>query len=331
MSKLYPLKFEPILKEKIWGGNSLSDHYGKVAGNLKNIGESWELSAVSDNLSVISNGFLAGNNIEEIIEVYMGDITGESVYEKFGNEFPLLIKLLEARADLSIQVHPDNELAKKRHNAYGKTEMWYILQSDKNAKIYTGFANPVTRESYTNAYNNNTIQNLLNVEDADSGDAFFTPAGRIHAIGAGIVLAEIQQTSDITYRIYDWGRTDQNGKSRELHNDLAMDALDFKASGRNKIRKELIENKAENLVSCEFFDTNIIHFNKQINRDYSLIDSFVTYICTEGSFLIRWDNKSEKVTKGETVLLPALIDDVALIPEPEATLLEIYINNKWVN
>jgi mannose-6-phosphate isomerase len=331
MSKLYPLKFEPILKEKIWGGNSLSDHYGKVAGNLKNIGESWELSAVSDNLSVISNGFLAGNNIEEIIEVYMGDITGESVYEKFGNEFPLLIKLLEARADLSIQVHPDNELAKKRHNAYGKTEMWYILQSDKNAKIYTGFANPVTRESYTNAYNNNTIQNLLNVEDADSGDAFFTPAGRIHAIGAGIVLAEIQQTSDITYRIYDRGRTDQNGKSRALHNDLAMDALDFKASGRNKIRKELIENKAENLVSCEFFDTNIIHFNKQINRDYSLIDSFVTYICTEGSFLIRWDNKSEKVTKGETVLLPALIDDVALIPEPEATLLEIYINNKRIN
>ena len=331
MSELYPLKFEPILKEKIWGGNSLSDHYGKVAGNLKNIGESWELSAVSDNLSVISNGFLAGNNIEEIIEVYMGDITGESVYEKFGNEFPLLIKLLEARDDLSIQVHPDNELAKKRHNAYGKTEMWYILQSEKNAKIYTGFANPVTRESYTNAFNNNTIHNLLNVEDADSGDAFFTPAGRIHAIGAGIVLAEIQQTSDITYRIYDWGRTDQNGKSRELHNDLAMDALDFKASGRNKIRKELIENKAENLVSCEFFDTNIIHFNKQINRDYSLIDSFVTYICTEGSFLIRWDNKSEKVTKGETVLLPALIDDVALIPEPEATLLEIYINNKGVN
>jgi len=331
MSQLYPLKFEPILKEKIWGGNSLSDHYGKVAGNLKNIGESWELSAVSDNLSVISNGFLAGNNIEEIIEVYMGDITGESVYEKFGNEFPLLIKLLEARADLSIQVHPDNELAKKRHNAYGKTEMWYILQSDKNAKIYTGFANPVTRESYTNAFNNNTIQNLLNIEDADSGDAFFTPAGRIHAIGAGIVLAEIQQTSDITYRIYDWGRTDQNGKSRELHNDLAMDALDFKATGRNKIRKELLENKAENLVSCEFFDTNIIHFNKQINRDYSLIDSFVTYICTEGSFLIRWDNKSEKVTKGETVLLPALIDDVALIPEPEATLLEIYINNKGVN
>lgn len=331
MSQLYPLKFEPILKEKIWGGNSLSEHYGKKAGNLKNIGESWELSAVSDNLSVISNGFLAGNNIEEIIEVYMGDITGESVYEKFGNEFPLLIKLLEARADLSIQVHPGNELAKKRHNAYGKTEMWYILQSEKNAKIYTGFANPVTRETLTKAFNNNTIHDLLNIENADAGDAFFTPAGRIHAIGAGVVLAEIQQTSDITYRIYDWGRTDQDGMSRELHSDLALDALDFKATGRIKIRKELLENKAENLVSCEFFNTNIIHFNKQINRDYALFDSFVTYICTEGSFLIRWDSKSEKVTKGETVLLPAVINDVALIPEPEATLLEIYINNQGVN
>jgi len=330
MSLLYPLKFEPILKEKIWGGNSLAAFYGKKAGNLKNIGESWELSAVSENLSVVTNGFLAGNNIEEIIEVYMGDITGEAVYEKFGNEFPLLIKLIEAKEDLSVQVHPGNELARKRHNAYGKTEMWYILQSERNAKIYTGFASPVSREFYINALNTGKITDLMNVENADRGDAFFTPAGRIHAIGAGVVLAEIQQTSDITYRIYDWGRTDHNGKPRELHNDLALDAVDFKASGKNKIRRELQNNRPENLVSCEFFDTNIIHLSEYINRDYNLIDSFVVYICTEGSFLIRWDNKSEKVTKGETVLLPALIGDVTLVPEPEATLLEIYINNKGV-
>jgi len=331
MSQLYPLKFDPILKEKIWGGNLLSDYYGKKPGNLKNIGESWELSAVSENLSVISNGFLAGNNIEEIIEVYMGDITGESIYEKFGNEFPLLIKLIEARYDLSIQVHPDNELAKKRHRAYGKTEMWYVLKSDKNAKIFTGFRSPATRESYINSLKNNTLQDLLNVEIADSGDTFFTPAGRIHAIGAGIVLAEIQQTSDITYRIYDWGRTDQNGKSRELHTDLALDAIDFKASGKNKIRMEQHINKPENLVSCEFFDTNIIHFNEHITRDYNLIDSFVVYICTEGSFFIRWNGKSEKVARGETVLLPAAISDVVLSPEPEATVLEIYISNKDVH
>jgi mannose-6-phosphate isomerase len=331
MSELYPLKFEPILKEKIWGGSSLADNYGKNPGNLKNIGESWELSAVSDNLSVISNGFLAGNNIEEIIEVYMGDITGESVFEEFGNEFPLLIKLIEARDDLSVQVHPNDELAIKRHKAYGKTEMWHILKSEKNAKIYTGFSNPVSRDSYINAVENNTVGELLNIESADPGDTFFTPAGRIHAIGAGIVLAEIQQTSDITYRIYDWGRKDKNGKSRELHTDLALDAIDFNETGKSKIKKELLKNKPENLVSCKYFDTNIIQFNEHIARDYNIIDSFVTYICTEGRFMIRWDSGSEKVSKGETVLLPAMISDVVLVPEPEATVLEIYINNKGIN
>ena len=331
MSELYPLKFEPILKEKIWGGSSLAGYYGKRAGSLKNIGESWELSAVSDNLSVVSNGFLAGNNIEEIIEVYMGDITGESVFEKFGNEFPLLIKLIEARENLSVQVHPGNELAKKRHKAYGKTEMWYILQSEKNARIYTGFSKPVTRDSYIYAVKNNTVTDLLNVEIAEAGDTFFTPAGRIHAIGAGIVLAEIQQTSDITYRIYDWDRKDNKGESRELHTDLALEAIDFNASGKNKIKKELQKNSAENLISCRFFNTNIIQFDNHILRDYNPIDSFVVYICTEGRFLVRWENKSEPVTKGETVLIPAMLRDVVLIPEPEATLLEIYIIDKGLN
>ena len=327
MSELYPLKFEPILKEKIWGGSSLAEYYGKKPGNLKNIGESWELSAVSDNLSVISNGFLAGNNIEEIIEVYMGDITGDSIFEKFGNEFPLLIKLIEARDDLSVQVHPDDGLAKERHKAYGKTEMWHILKSEKNAKIYTGFSNPVSRGSYMNAVKNNTIGDLLNTESADPGDTFFTPAGRIHAIGAGIVLAEIQQTSDITYRIYDWGRKDKNGKSRDLHTDLALDAIDFSQTGKSKIISELHKNKSENLVRCRYFDTNIIQFNEHIARDYNLIDSFVVYICTEGKFEIRWDSGSERVSKGETVLLPAMISDVVLVPDQEATLLETYISD----
>ena len=189
MSELYPLKFEPILKEKIWGGQSLSENYGKYQGDLKNIGESWEISAVSDNLSVVSNGFLAGNNIEEIIEVYMGDITGESVYEKFGIEFPLLIKLIEARDDLSVQVHPGDDLARERHNAYGKTEMWHILSSESGARIYTGFSGLVSRESYIDAIAAGTIGELLNAEPAEPGDTFFTPAGRIHAIGAGIVRA----------------------------------------------------------------------------------------------------------------------------------------------
>jgi mannose-6-phosphate isomerase len=331
MSELYPLKFEPFLKEKMWGGNALVNSYGKKANGLSNVGESWELSAVTDNLSVVSNGFLAGNNIEEIIEVYMGDITGDFLFEKFGNEFPLLIKFIEAREDLSLQVHPGNALAKERHNAYGKTEMWYILESDNHAKIYTGFSEPVSREVYLDALKNNTIPDLLNIESAGPGDTFFTPAGRIHAIGAGIVLVEIQQTSDITYRIYDWDRKGINGESRELHTELALDAIDFSASGKNKTRIELKENKNENLISCEFFTTNIIHFNTRIEKDYNMIDSFVVYICIEGRFLIDWDSNSELVSKGETVLLPAIIRDVVLEPEPEATLLEIYITAEGGN
>ena len=238
MAELYPLKFETVLKEKVWGGNALGSRYNKNTSGSENIGESWELSAVADNQSVISNGFLAGNNIEEVIEVYMGDITGDSIFEKFGNEFPLLIKFIEASEDLSIQVHPGNDLAKERHNAYGKTEMWYILESEKGSKIYTGFREGVTKEMYEAALTNGTIADLLNVETPEAGDVFFTPAGRIHAIGAGTVLVEIQQTSDITYRIFDWNRKQGGKEKSELHTDLALDAIDFKASGKNKIRTE---------------------------------------------------------------------------------------------
>lgn len=328
MSELYPLKFEPILKEKLWGGDALVRNYGKKAPGTSKIGESWELSAVSDNLSVVTNGFLAGNNIEELIEVYMGDLTGEAVFEKFGNEFPLLIKLIDAREDLSVQVHPPDLLAKERHNAYGKTEMWYILESNIPSFIYTGFREPLTREKFEEALENETLPSLLNKEEAYPGDVFFTPAGRVHAIGAGTVLVEIQQTSDITYRIYDWGRKNEKGESRELHTELALDAIDFNLTGNNKIRKELYFNKVENLVNCEFFNTNILHFKNPVSRDYYEHDSFVIYICTEGRFSILWDSKDETVSKGETVLLPASVANVILKPEPQASLLEVYIVNK---
>jgi mannose-6-phosphate isomerase len=328
MSELYPLKFETVLKEKVWGGNALFSRFNKGATTSQHIGESWELSAIADNQSVVSNGFLAGNNIEELIEVYMGDITGDSIYDKFGNEFPLLIKFIEAQEDLSIQVHPNNDLAKKRHNAYGKTEMWYILESKKGSKIYTGFNDGVTREEYKEAVDNGRIEELLNVETVKAGDTFFTPAGRVHAIGAGIVLVEIQQTSDITYRIFDWNRKSSGKEKRELHTELALDAIDFKHTGKNKIRIEPVLNKTENLVDCEFFSTNIISFNKAIDKEYYFNDSFVVYICTEGEFLIIWDGNSEKVAKGETVLLPAMIKEVTLKPLRETQVLEIYINSE---
>jgi mannose-6-phosphate isomerase len=327
MSELYPLKFDTVLKEKVWGGSALTSLYNKGAKGLNNIGESWELSAIADNQSVVSNGFLAGNNIEELIEVYMGDITGDSIYEKFGNEFPLLIKFIEAQENLSIQVHPGNELAKKRHKAYGKTEMWYILESKDGARIYTGFKEGVTKELYEKAVREGTVDDLMNVEIAAAGDIFFTPAGRVHAIGAGIVLLEIQQTSDITYRIFDWNRKNNGHEKRELHTELALEAIDFKQTGKNKIRVEPALNISEKLVECEFFNAYIILFDKPVKKEYYFNDSFVVYICIEGEFLIAWDDNTERVTKGETVLLPAMIKEVTLTPLEKAHMLEIYIRS----
>lgn len=331
MTELYPLKFEPILVDKIWGGNYLVKNWGKDADLMRKIGESWELSAVPGQLSVVSNGFLAGNNIEELIEVYMGDLTGDAVYDKFGIEFPLLIKLIEANEDLSIQVHPGDKLARERHNAYGKTEMWYILESRPGAKIFTGFKSPVTREIYNEALDSGRLTAIMNTELSKDGDVFFTPAGRIHAIGAGNILAEIQQTSDVTYRIFDWNRRSPDGESRELHTELAADAIDYEASGLCAIRKDIVPDRTENLVKCEYFVTNILHFSNIIKKDYNLIDSFVLYICVDGDFLIHWDTSVETVKKGETVLLPAMITDVVLEARPEARILEIFINSQINN
>lgn len=327
MSELYPLKFDTVLKEKIWGGRALVERFNKTTALKGDIGESWEISGVSENVSVVSNGFLTGNSLDELIEVYMGDITGDAIYEKFGNEFPLLIKFIEARQDLSIQVHPGNELAKKRHNAYGKTEMWHILECENNASIYTGFLEGTTKEMYLDAVERGTIAELMNVEHPEPGDTFFTPAGRVHAIGAGTVLVEIQQTSDITYRIFDWNRKSE-GSGRELHTDLALDAIDFAATGKTGIKVPDELNKTATLINSPFFNTNKLRFNLPIKREYYLLDSFVIYICIEGEFVIKWEDNHEHVRKGETVLLPAELKEVILQPEGEAVLLEVYIDEE---
>lgn len=329
MAELYPLKFESVLKEKVWGGSALVTRYNKhSSSDSGHIGESWEISAIEDDQSVISNGFLAGNNIEELIEVYMGDITGDAIYDKFGNEFPLLIKLIEAQQDLSIQVHPNNELAKERHNAYGKTEMWYILECKEGAKIYTGFKEGVTKEIYEEALKDGRLDEILNIELPEPGDVYYTPAGRVHAIGAGIVLVEIQQTSDITYRIFDWNRKSTGKEKRELHTDLALDAIDFGQAGSNTIKPAPVLNKTVNLVNCEFFNTNLLSFDKSIEKDYYFNDSFVVYICIEGEFQISWDGNSEKVTKGETILVPAMIKEFTLTPADKAKVIEVYVNSE---
>lgn len=288
--------------------------------------ESWEISSIQDNVSVVSNGFLAGNNLQEIIEIYMGDIVGDKVFDEFGDEFPLLIKLIDATDTLSIQVHPDNKVAKERHHAFGKTEMWYIMDSEPNAQIITGFNRKVTKEVYQKHLGEDTLKDILNVERAKKDEVFYLPAGRVHAIGKGIMLAEIQQTSDITYRIYDWGRVDKNGNPRELHTELALDVIDFKQYDSYKFSKPLTTNETTELVSSDFFSVNRLLFNQSIEKDYYSLDSFVIYLCIEGALnIIYGEGGNETLSRGETVLIPADLKELTLEPKKTATILEIYI------
>ena len=292
------------------------------------IGESWEISGVQDNVSVVSEGALAENTLEELIEIYMGDLVGDKIYEKFGVEFPLLLKFIDARDNLSIQVHPDDATAKERHNAYGKTEMWYLLDADSDAELIMGFKHDTTKEEYLKGLHNNTLPELLNTEKVKKGDCFFIPAGTVHAIGKGCFIAEIQQTSDITYRIYDYDRRDKNGNPRELHTELATDVIHYGEQKQHAIHYHRHENHTEELVNCPYFTTNYLKFNQEIEKDYINIDSFVIYMCLNGSFHIVYDtDHSVKVNPGETVLVPACLKNLFLIPQKggEAEILEIFI------
>ncbi len=324
---LYPLKFKPILKQTIWGGN-------KLAGKSENpqvkssIGESWEISGVQDNISVVSEGPLEENTLEELVEIYMGDLVGDKIYEKFGIEFPLFSKFIDARDNLSIQVHPDDTTAKERHNAYGKTEMWYLLDAEPEAGLIMGFKHDTTKEEYLGRLHNNTLPELLNTEKVKKGDCFFIPAGTVHAICKGCFIAEIQQTSDITYRIYDYDRRDKNGNTRELHTELATDVINYNAQRQHAIHYHQHENHTEQLVNCDYFTTNYLKFNREIEKDYIDLDSFVIYMCLNGSFHIVYDtDQTVQVNKGETILIPACLKNLFLIPQKgkEAEILEIFI------
>lgn len=326
MSGLYPIKFKPIFHEKIWGGNRMRTILKKDYGDLPNCGESWELSGVEGNVSVVDNGFLAGNNLNELIEIYMGDLVGDKVYEKFGVEFPLLIKFIDAQDDLSIQVHPNDELSKKRHNAYGKTEMWYVAGTEEGALINSGFNQEVNREKYLEYLNAGKLTDLLHYDKVEVGDVFFIPAGRVHAIGKGCLVAEIQQTSDVTYRIFDYNRTDDKGQQRELHTDLALDAIDFSYSSEYKTKYTSELNVATSLVSCPYFTTNILTLDKELDKNYNELDSFVIFMVLEGSLDIRTEGGTERAQTGETVLVPASLESVQLIPQDKKVkLLEIFI------
>ncbi len=319
---LYPLKFQPILKDKIWGGEKLNHHFSKDSSS-KNLGESWEISTVPDDISIISNGELKGKSLQEILESFKSDLLGEKNYKRFANDFPLLIKFIDAKEDLSIQLHPDDELAKKRHNSFGKTEMWYVMQADADANLIVGFNQDMDKETYLKHLEDKSLTKILNFDKVKVGDTYFIEAGRVHAIGAGVLLAEIQQTSDVTYRVYDWDRLDTQGNERELHNDIAIDAFDFNMKDDFRVGYDKLRNRSNEMVNCPFFVTNFLEIDSRLVKQ-NAYDSFMIYMCVDGKVEVSTDNSTTTISKGETVLIPASIKDYNLKAD-YAKLLEVYV------
>lgn len=318
--QLYPLQFQPILKERIWGGTKLKTYLRKPITSDRT-GESWELSGVAGDVSIVANGVYQNISLHDLMARFPESLLGKKVYEKFGLAFPLLFKYLDAREDLSIQVHPNDALARVRHNSFGKTEMWYVMQADPGAKLIVGFKEDSNQAAYLDHLQDNTLVDLLDSKPVQKGDVFFLETGTVHAIGAGTVIAEIQQTSDITYRLYDFDRLDAQGNKRELHIDLALDAINYQKVQAERTYDRL-QNQANNIVDCPYFTTNFIPLDGQLNKDHTA-DSFVVYMCTEGSFALEYQGQSAVYQTGDTILVPAALHQYQL--SGQAQLLEIFI------
>lgn len=326
--KLYPFKFNLILKPTIWGGDRIAKLKG-IDVATECIGESWEISNVPSSESVVINGRLKNKSLKDIISIYQQEIVGKSVYDRFEANFPLLIKFIDACDNLSIQVHPDDKVAQIRHSSPGKTEMWYVVDAIPGSELILGFSRDSSKEEYLLKLSNNTLGDILQNVPVKKGDVFYVPAGTVHAIGKGIVIAEIQESSDITYRIYDYQRKDKNGNERDLHLDLALDVIDFHACTNPKTVYKTNINEVTPLVSSDYFTTNLISLeNAIITRDYTQVDSFVIYMCLEGEFFLEYGNGEKlEVSKGETVLLPAAIKNIEFATSDKATILEVYIQS----
>lgn len=322
---MYPFKFEPILKQTLWGGERIIP-FKSLSSDLKNVGESWELSCVEGDESVVANGSYKGYTLPQLVRELKEELVGEENYHHYGEVFPLLIKFIDASKDLSIQVHPNDDLAKRRHNSLGKTEMWYVINADKGAKLRSGFSQQITPKEYKERIHNSTITDVLQEYDIHSGDVFYIPAGRVHSIGAGAFIAEIQETSNITYRIFDFNRKDANGNARELHTELAKDAIDYEVLDDYRTDYESVKDEPVELVACPYFTTSLYDLTENITCDYSELDSFIVLICMEGDCKIV-TNEGHEITmkKGETILLAASTEDITIIPDGTAKLLETYV------
>ena len=319
---LYPLKFQPILKDKIWGGQKLQQILNKPTSSTE-AGESWEISDVEGDTSVVSNGTMAGTSLKSLMELHTTDLLGHKNFQQFGTKFPLLIKFIDSKSDLSVQLHPNDALAKARHNSFGKTEMWYVVQADPDSNLIVGFNQPMTKELYLKHLEAKTLESILNFDTVEAGDTYFIEVGRIHAIGAGVLLAEIQQTSDITYRVYDWDRVDSKGNRRELHNDIALEAFDFDMPDNYRVNYSRDAQTSTELVSCPYFTTNVLEVKTSLLVENNH-DSFMIYMCVEGSAIVKIEGHQTEFSKGETVLIPAGIKSFS-ISANHAKLLEVYI------
>ena len=328
MSVLYPLKFTPAYFEKIWGGQHVKTVLNQDFGELMNCGEAWLLSGLEGQNSIVCNGDFAGDELNDLIETFMGDLVGDEVFNKYGERFPLLVKIIDPLDNLSIQVHPDDELAQEIGLHNGKTEMWYVMNAEKDASLVSGFNRDITPKEFEQAIIDKTVGDMLNYEKVQNDDTFFIPARKIHALGAGCMVAEIQQTSDTSYRVYDWDRIDRYGMQRELHIDEALATINFKKEDSGKVKYDKkIKNATVNLVSCPYFTTNLIKLDDKaaLKKDYSELDSFVILMGVAGSFILSYEGGTELVKAGECILIPNVVNNVDIISNEECKLLEVYI------
>lgn len=309
---MQPIKFQPLLKQTLWGGDKIVT-FKHLDSQLENVGESWEISGVKDNETIVKEGPLKGKSLNEVVAELKDRLVGKENYQRFGDEFPLLIKFIDARQDLSIQVHPNDEIAHKQGKPRGKTEMWYLMESEPGAKLYCGLKKQITPDQYKEMVDNDTICDALAQYEVKEGDCFFLPAGRIHAIGPGCFLAEIQQTSDVTYRIYDYKRKDKNGNYRELHTKLAAESINYQVENDYRTHYVGRLNKGVSLVQCPYFCTAVYDLNEPMTLDYSELDSFVILIGLKGEGKIT-DNEGNEVSimAGDTLLIPATTETLSV-------------------
>lgn len=323
---IYPLKFLPLFKQRVWGGNKIAKELGVDYSPLPSCGELWCLSGLHEQETVVANGFLAEATLEEVIEMYTDELLGEENYAEFGLNFPLLLKILDANDNLSVQVHPDDDYAERNGLGNGKNEMWYVLQADKDARIFNGFNKNMTKAELINRVRDNNLIDVLNCTNAEKGDLFYIPAGLVHSLGKGCLVAEIQQSSDTTYRIYDWGRKDKDGKERTLHLEQALQVLDFKGMRSNgKVHYHREKDKTNNMLTTPFFTVNHIHCFQGLKKDYSALDSFVIYFCVGGAGFIETNSGRIPLNAGEAMMLPAICQSASIQPRNSIEILEIFI------